>query len=414
MTVAASTRQQELERLALALSDRPELRETREAALDVFQTHPNAATPDGRRSLHDAATQHFYGAIQLATNSDPAHPHVLTTCLYEHPIADGEAFPAALHGGLENPDNVYRIVPVGADWRYELTGVRHANPPAQVTYELMDSAPGVDGIGEQLGLVTDGELHTDADGRFTITIDADPADGRPNHIHCPPGAKALFIRDTLSDWHTQQPHRLRITRVGGPDRPLRSEDDIVREAAGLVPRYAQFWNDFRDRFLAGSDRETNGFGPPLARTGGWGYIVNTPYLLARDEALVFTTDRGAAPYHAVLVGNDWWIAHDASRRSGAYNQSQTRDNRDGSTTFVVAAQDPGVANWLDTGGLHSGIVQVRWQGAGADAAPPRPVRDVQVVGVRELSELLPPLSPELRQAELTARHTSYLRRLDYL
>ena len=67
----------ELERLALALSTRAELRSARAEALEVFRSHPNAATPDGSASLEDAALQHFYGAIQLATISDPANPEIL-------------------------------------------------------------------------------------------------------------------------------------------------------------------------------------------------------------------------------------------------------------------------------------------------------------------------------------------------
>jgi hypothetical protein len=35
---------------------------------------------------------------------------------------------------------------------------------------------------------------------------------------------------------------------------------------------------------------------------------------------------------------------------------------DGSARFVVAARDPGVANWLDTAGHERGTVGVRWVG----------------------------------------------------
>lgn len=404
------TSQSELERLALALSTRPELRSARAEAREVFRGHPNAATPDGSAALADAALQHFYGAIQLATISDPANPEILAAFLYEHPIAEGETFPSALHGGLENPDNVYRLLAVGADWRYKLTGVRPADAPAQVTYELMDTVPGVDGIGDQLGLLTDREIEFADDGTFTITIDADAAGGRANHIHCPEAAKALFIRDTLSDWTTQRPNQLRIAAVDGPRRPVRGLDEMAREAAELIPRYSRFWNEFRDRFVATMKLKTNVFDPPMQRAGAWGYIANTHFQLNAEQGLVFTTDAGAAPYHAVMIGNSWWVTHDASRRSGAYNTAQATRNSDGSMTFVIAATDPGVANWLDTAGLLSGIVQVRWQGA-TPGGPPPDIRDVQVVRVADLAALLAPVSPQERQAELAERHASYLSRL---
>ena len=85
------------------------------------------------------------------------HPEIPVVCLYEHEL-DGQKFPSALHGGLENPDNIYRLIPISADSRYELRGVRHNPAPSQVTYELMDSIPGVLGIGEQLALLMDRDM----------------------------------------------------------------------------------------------------------------------------------------------------------------------------------------------------------------------------------------------------------------
>ena len=406
-------RQWELERLALALMDSPRLAKALEAARDVFLSHPNASTRDGSRSLDDAVRQHALGAVQLATNNDPAHPDVLATCLYDHPL-DDSVFPSALHGGLENSDNVYRIIPVAPEWSYRLSGVRHAWRQAQVSYELMDSIPGVDGLGDQLGLLVDRDMLVEKDGSFTITIDSRPAQGRPNHIQCPPNGRAVFVRDTLADWATQRPDRLRIEVVDGPSRPPRTEDQVFADAAELTVRYARFWNELRDRFLHTMNLPTNAFAVPVARTGGWGHIVNACFELGEDEALVFTTDPSPAPYHAVLIGNHWWIALDASRRSGAYNAAQATANDDGSFTFVIAARDPGAGNWLDTGGLLSGMVQVRWQGAEPDAAAPRDIRDAKVVALADVTDMLTPVSCEQRAAQLADRLASYLTRLDYL
>jgi hypothetical protein len=188
-------------------------------------------------------------------------------------------------------------------------------------------------------------------------------------------------------------------------------DELARNAAQLVPRYARFWNEFRDTFIAKMKLKTNAFDPPMQRTGAWGYIANTHFELDPDHALVFTTEPGAAPYHAVMVGNHWWIAHDASRRSGGYNTAQATKNADGSMTYVIAATDPGVPNWLDTAGLLTGIVQVRWQGAAAGAAAPPQIRDVSLVPMSRLAAQFAPVSAQQRRAELAARSASYLRRL---
>ena len=100
---AATLKQKELEALALKLAETPRLQQAREAARQVFLTHPYAGTPDGAASAEDAALQHFYGALHLATNTDPHHPEISVVCMYRHSI-DGQEFPSSLHGGLENPD----------------------------------------------------------------------------------------------------------------------------------------------------------------------------------------------------------------------------------------------------------------------------------------------------------------------
>ena len=43
-------------------------------------------------------------------------------------------------------------------------------------------------------------MAVDSDGSFTITVDSEPADGRPNHVQTTPAAHEFYIRDVLLDW----------------------------------------------------------------------------------------------------------------------------------------------------------------------------------------------------------------------
>ena len=412
---AATAQQKALEALALKLSQAPAVLAAREAGRQVFLNHPNARTADGAASLEDAATQHFYGALQLAANLDPHYPEIQTLFMYEHQTG-GQVFPSALHGGIENPDNIYRVIPISSDSRYELHGVRFNPAPAQVTYELMDSVPGLDGIGEQIALLQDRDMVVGPDGSFTITLDPDPADRRPNHIRTTPEARCLFIRDSLSDWTTQQADKLTIVRTAGPHTPPRTEQELIDLAVWLVPHYAQFWQDLRDGYVVHMDLKTNAFDPPFARPGGWQFIANSHWQVADDEAFVFTTDPRGAPYHAVLIANHWWITLNGARHSASFNTAQARPNADGSYSFVISPRDPGAHNWLDTASLHTGIVQVRWQGLPAEvSALPAAITDVRLVKLAELKSHMRPetvwLTSEERFAQQDARHAAYCRRL---
>ena len=68
------------------------------------------------------------------------------------------------------------------------------------------------------GLLNGHDLVTDADGSFVVTVDADPADGRPNHVQSTPKAHEFYIRDVMLDWGADDPNWLEIVRLGPDDR----------------------------------------------------------------------------------------------------------------------------------------------------------------------------------------------------
>jgi hypothetical protein len=51
------------------------------------------------------------------------------------------------------------------------------------------------------------------------------------------------------------------------------------------------------------------------------------------------------------------------------NDRTASRNDDGTWTLVIAPEDPGRPNWIDTGGRHEGYMLVRWVLADA---PPHP------------------------------------------
>ncbi|MEW6596247.1 MAG: hypothetical protein AB1429_02010 [Pseudomonadota bacterium] len=407
--------QKSLEALALKLATEPRVLAAKAAARRAFLDHPNAKTRDGAASLEDAAEQHFFGALQLAVNLDPHRPKLQSLFLYEH-ATDGQVFPSSLHGGIENPDNVYRAIPVSHERRYVLHGRRHSPPPAQVTFELMDSIPGLDSIGHQIAMLKDRDMVVAADGSYQITLDADAADGRANHIQLTSAARCLFVRDSMADWRLQQPDSLHIEVLPGEAPPPASYEQLVETAAWLAPHYAKFWQDLRDHYVVHMDVKTNQLDAPFMRPGGWQFISNAHYDLGEDEAFVFTTRPMGAPYHAALVANHWWITADAAHHTGSFNAAQAEANADGSITFVVAARDPGVHNWLDTGGVHTGILQARWQGLPSEVTTLEAgIVDFQVARLSDLKSLLPPetrwLTPAERDAQRAARLAAYQLRL---
>jgi len=118
-----------------------------------------------------------------------------------------------------------------------------------------------------------------------------------------------------------------------------------------------------------------------------------------------------ADYLSVQLANAWLGSLDYIRHTASLNLAQTVRNADETVTLVIAARDPGVANWLDTTGLHEGSMFVRWQKLAAPLGPEvRGVREVRLVKLAELGPSLPRISPETRQAQLAERAAAYGRR----
>ena len=158
--------------------------------------------------------------------------------------------------------------------------------------------------------------------------------------------------------------------------------------------------------------------PAPAGEKPWGMTAPGKFEIADDEALVFTLQPQGARYLGVLITDPWMVSVDYSRRGSSLNNLQAWHNPDGSITYVVAARDPEVHNWLDTGGIHDGALLVRWELVEDTLDPTTAVVDAKLVKLRNLSSALPFAMPSVSNAErkvlIARRYKHYLRRLHAL
>jgi hypothetical protein len=85
-----------------------------------------------------------------------------------------------------------------------------------------------------------------------------------------------------------------------------------------------------------------------------------PYLLGPDEALVITARWPRCRCANVNLWNRQMQTLDYLRHGISLNRAQTVTEADGTFRAVVAHDDPGVANWLDTEGRPFGLVFWRY------------------------------------------------------
>ncbi len=143
----------------------------------------------------------------------------------------------------------------------------------------------------------------------------------------------------------------------------------------------------------------NHLGPAVTTRGGaWGYVTGTLYQLEDDRALVVTIDTDNARYFAIQLHDAWGRTLDPEFMTSR-NNAASAVNPDGSVTYVIAAKDTGAANWLDTRGLGSGSVILRWQGiTKTDDPAPALILDSRLVSLDALQTALPDRVPMMSEA----------------
>ncbi|MGE4650040.1 MAG: hypothetical protein AAEJ53_04050, partial [Myxococcota bacterium] len=98
-----------------------------------------------------------------------------------------------------------------------------------------------------------------------------------------------------------------------------------------------------------------------------------------------------------------------ANRQSSLNQQQLHIDSDGRVRVVLSVEDPGVPNWLDTGGHLEGIIQYRYIWTRNNPQP-----SIRALPLAELRAALPAdhpsVSPEERRAAIASRQAHLRRR----
>jgi len=247
----------------------------------------------------------------------------------------------------DNPDTIYRFMGVNGASSYVITGkfADLANLPADTSFSVLTGL-----TGNTAAVLTKDQLVIGDDGTFTITLDKTPGNGRQNHLQLTADTTIVATRNTLSDWATQQPMSLEITRVGGPPNSLFSQlggfaipgigpavvrSKLLTTLVSLVPplpfvppvlrgavtaiimalgvqREATYMAVATTDPTTGERIEPNVLKNPTRNAEFLATQLQSAgyFQLADEEALVITIDRAGAGYFVVPVTDDWTITED--------------------------------------------------------------------------------------------------------
>ena len=349
----------------------------------------------------------------------------------------------------DNPDTIYRFIPVNKTSEYVLTGRIFDGIPADTTFSVLEGTSG-----KTSSILTLKDLDVSADGSFVITVSGEAATpGQTNHLQLTSSSTLIAARNTLGDWAAEEPMELDVHRVSGPPNSLFAQlggfvllgslvndNPLLASLASLIPplgiaeaplvrgtltallMIARGANqEAKYMALATTDPNTGALRPPNVMTqpaSNAEFLANQLqsngyFQLAANEALVLTIEPASAGFFNVPIYNDWTITDDYWNQQTSLNNDQAVVNPDGTYTLVVSPTDPGVANWVSTGGLNQGTISMRFQNVSAPEQDPPTVRS-EVVSIDQLGTVLPGttvyFTPDERAAQLAARQFGYNKR----
>lgn len=349
----------------------------------------------------------------------------------------------------DNPDTIYRFIPVNKTSEYVLTGRLYEGIPADTTFSVLEGTSGTTST-----ILTLDERDVSPDGSFVITVSGAAATpGQRNHLQLTSSSTLIAARNTLGDWAVEEPMELEVQRVSGPPNSLFAQlggfvllgslvndNPLLASLASLIPPLAIAEapivrgtltallmivrganQEAKYMALATTDPATGELRPPNVMTppaSNAEFLANQLqsngyFQLDDDEALVLTIDPASAGFFTVPVYNDWTITGDYWNQQTSLNNYQSVRNLDGTYTMVVSPTDPLVRNWVSTGGLNQGIISMRFQNLDPDS-PDTPSVISRVVKIADLRDDLPAdtvfVTPEERATQLAVRKAGFDKR----
>ncbi len=273
--------------------------------------------------------------------------------------------PARYIGGPA-PDGEYFLAMIDGRHRYRVRGLRGTS--AYLGFQVLA------GVGltprRMAAYISDRDLALADDGGFAFVLAAhQPTQaelGGDQWIAIPDDASGIVVREYIADRAHEAVAELAIEPLDVPAAPAPPDDARVGEQltgmAWTIAKLTTLHRTIRPELLETPNRLI------VAQAAELGEADTTPdnlymmgtFRLGPDEALLLDIEPPDSRYWSVTLENIWHECIEPRRRRSHLTNAAAAAGPDGGVRIVIAASDPGIGNWLDTGGRHRGFVIVRW------------------------------------------------------
>jgi len=382
----------------------------KQAGALAFKDH-NPATPLHRADGFRFLTQNLGQAFDLALETkDPRYPALHAFCNPTRKLG-GDAADFTYVQAWVDGNSIYRISGNRGTARFLNFTVQ--GPRSTAAYGSAARRPLHDPFGDTPEANLFGQqLVSQWDGGFELYIGG-PKRG-PNWLPTTPGTRKLFLRQGFDDW-SELPATMRIERIDMVEpKPMPSPQamvDAMEWAGTFVSEMMKDWPDWSFENGGVDIDHPNAF-PPIANTEAdkkrGRAVANMFWKLAPDEALIVEFNSHDGFWMLSNMG-PFMSSMDYLYRPVSYTPARSKVDSDGKVRMVLAHDDPGYHNWLDTQGfVHGHLTYRNLQNTNSATF------STKLVKRAKLEEAMPGdsarISPEERVAQLHARFNSIRRR----
>lgn len=306
----------------------------------------------------------------------------------------GSAYPQILpipHNvkiGCDNPDALYQGVGITGAFDYRVSG-----PRGTVNYLSMNALSGGFGQGAappgRQGALAFNDPQPDECVDVIVSASEPELEPGQRWLQTGPETNQIVIRNFYLDRTTERPSELKIECLNGPSDPppplsarhlTHGLARAAMEVHGIARRFVGWLESFQER------PNTLEFLPVQEGFGGWGDPTQSfrhgYWTLEPGQALVVDVPPIDAYYWNFQLNNIWEESLDYEWLQVTVNKHTAVCRPDGTARIIVADEDPGFANWIDTAHRRHGTMGLRYNQVVVDTPPA-----IQVVDVSDLPSL---------------------------
>lgn len=263
--------------------------------------------------------------------------------------------------GCDNPDTIYLRAILNGSLRYRIVGKRNS-----IDYlSFITARPGENGRQHQIGHLDSKGLTVDAQGNFEIILS--PEREGDNWLLLTTDTQSVSVRQTFLDRKQEQAADLRIERLGEAAQPapltLAKVEQGLAGAAAYTNYITKLFPDWTHGYLSHVNALPPADQEACLRAGGDPniYFYRSVWRLAPEEALVVRIPRiPDCDTWNLQVDNFWQESMDHRYHHSSLNRHTAVYEPDGSMVAIIAHENPGHPNWLDTAGHDTGHFAMRW------------------------------------------------------